>query len=107
MKKLILALIIVSLAIVFSVSVMAQSDTQDIIVADVAASEQLQNAGAVYCPYNQTGCCLIGYNSAQTGTGYPAGCCLSPQIQPPPELNPDEGDSTGTSGQIRRGCCWR
>jgi hypothetical protein len=103
MKKLLLALIFISLAAVFSVSVMAQSDTEDIIVSDVAAGEQLQDEGTVYCPFNQAGCCLTGYDSAQSGTGYPAGCPLSPRFQSPP----DEGDSTGTSSQIRRGCCWR
>ena len=103
MKKLLLALVFVSLAAVFSVSVLAQSDTEDIIVSDTATGEQLQDEGTVYCPYNQADCCLTGYTGAQSGTGYPAGCCLSPQFQP----TPDTGDSTGTPSQIRRGCCWR
>jgi hypothetical protein len=110
MKKLILVLIFVSLAIVFSVSVMAQSDTEDIIVSDVTANEQLQNAGVAYCPFGQSGqagCYLLGDDGLKTSNSYPIGCCQTSQLQPPPEPTPDEGNSAGTVTQVRRGCCGR
>lgn len=110
MKKLIFILLCVSLAIVFSVSVLAQSGEEDISISDTTSNEQLQNAGIAYCPFAQddkAGCWLLGDDGSKTGYSNPPGCCQFKQLQSQTVSSQDEGDSASAPSQIQRGCCWR
>lgn len=110
MKKLIFVVLFVSLAIVLSVSVLAQSGEEDVSVSDTTANEQLQGEAVAFCPYapdGWAGCCILGYDGSTTGSNNPPGCCRYYQPQSAPTVTPDAGDSASAPAQIRRGCCWR
>jgi len=108
MKKLILVVLFLSLAIVFSLSVMAQSGQEDVSVPDTTADEQLQDEAVAYCPFaqdGQAGCYIPGYDGSQNGNDRSYSCCQSDQFQSPPEVSLDEGGSDSAPSQIQGGCC--
>jgi hypothetical protein len=108
MKKLILVVLFLSLAIVFSLSVMAQSGQEDVSVPNTTANEQLQDEAVAYCPFaqdGQAGCYIPGYDGSQDGNDRSRSCCQSDQFQSPPEVSLDEGGSDSAPSQIQGGCC--
>ncbi len=110
MKKLILVVLFLSLTIVFSLSVMAQSGQEDVSVPNTTANEQLQDEAVAYCPSAQdgrAGCYILGYDGSQDGNDRSRSCCQSYQFQSPPEVSLDEGGSDSAPSQIQRGCCGR
>lgn len=108
MKKLMLVVLFLSLAIVFSLSVMAQSGQEDVSVPDTTADEQLQDEAVAYSPFvqdGQAGCYILGCDGSQNGNDRSRSCCQSYQFQSPPEVSLDEGSSDSAPSQIQGGCC--
>ena len=110
MKKLIFVVLFLSLAIAFSLSVLAQSGEEDISIPNATANEQLQDEAVASCPFAQdgrAGCYILGYDGSQNGNDLSRSCCQSYQFQSPPEVSLDEGGSDSAPSQIQGGCCSR
>jgi len=110
MKKAILILGFVVLAVVYSLSAMAQTAPGDVNVLDAATGQQLQNEAGLYCPfpqYGQGGCHFVDSDGVTAEGNSAPGCCRVDQLQSQTDSASSEGDTTSAPSQVRRGCCGR